>query len=79
MCSYWRSRFGVHAGCGMLGPYPARPPRMPVLAAHGTAPARRPPMSVWLALFWGGLSSAALFLGQALAPASSHTPRPRGS
>ena len=26
-------------------------------------------MSIWYAIFWGGLSSAALFLGQALAPA----------
>jgi ZIP family zinc transporter len=35
-------------------------------------------MTVWLALFWGAVSSAALFLGQALAPPLQHRPKATG-
>ncbi len=35
-------------------------------------------MNVWYAIFWGGLSSAALFLGQALAPVLEPHPKATG-
>jgi zinc transporter, ZIP family len=35
-------------------------------------------MSVWYAVFWGGLSSAALYLGQWLAGPLAHSPRATG-
>jgi zinc transporter, ZIP family len=35
-------------------------------------------VSVWSAVFWGALGSAALFLGQALAPAMSSRPKATG-
>jgi zinc transporter, ZIP family len=35
-------------------------------------------VSIWFAVFWGGMSSAALFLGQALAPPLAHRQRTTG-
>ena len=35
-------------------------------------------MSIWYALFWGALSSAALFLGQILAPSLDGRERATG-
>jgi ZIP family zinc transporter len=35
-------------------------------------------MSIWSAIFWGGISSAALFLGQALAPLLEHRRKATG-
>ncbi len=35
-------------------------------------------MTVWYAIFWGGLSSAALFVGQALAPPLEHRRKASG-